>query len=238
MKRIIICCLTILQLSLNAFNQDREVDWEALIVSPDSGYVYVSPSVDTVKYALINHGPDTVYPWDFQYTYVLIGNVILNPWVTEKLPQQMNPGDTLLQSYAMHMNFSITNDDIPLCVTSKVVGAGVDNILNEEEGHGNYTNNEHCIRVDHLSKSSSVDRRKKSTNWNFQSNPIERGSVGLLRVNEVDRVLVVNSIGETTEKRLTQGEKPMLTMDEPGLFWVTLLDENGNSLGTRKLMVY
>lgn len=221
---------------LMASGQGREVDLEAVIYSPNPGYTYYSPSADTVKYFLVNHGPDTIYQWDFQYTYILIGTSILDPWVARRFPYPMLPGDTLRQSYAMDMNFSITNDSIPLCVHAKTVPERGGDFLREEEGHGHYSNNEHCITVHHVSRTPSIERNDPQENqMKVYPNP-SRGVFTVGSNLKRGQVELIDLYGRVCWRGPLTTDVTIRWAIQ-GTYFVRLFDEQGQVISVKKLVI-
>jgi hypothetical protein len=235
MKKLLFSIM-LLTVSVASIGQGREVDLEAVIYSPEPGYTYYSPSVDSVKYFLVNHGPDTIYQWDFQYTYILIGTSILDPWVAKRFPYPILPGDTLWQSYAMHMNFPITNDSIPLCVHSKAVPERGGDLLREEEGHGDYSNNEHCITVHHVSRTSSTKKMALSADFKVFPNP-SHGRISIVTDLDDGTVELLDLSGRVLFTQPVQ-KVNSLNWHSSGLYFVVVRDAAGYRKAVQKVMFH
>jgi hypothetical protein len=155
----------VLLLTLGAKTQSRTIDWSVRILSPDSGYLFESPGSDKVKFSLTNLGPDTIYPFDYHYTRVLLGASYFDPMITKAFTQSVYPGDSITLTYEFDLNFSLSKNNVPLCVSSRLVTTHHRKILDEKDGHGNWSNNEHCLRVDHKVKktnnTASIHRRDR-----------------------------------------------------------------------------
>lgn len=161
-------------LAFGAQTQNRTIDWSVRILSPDSGYLFESPGSDKVTFSLTNLGPDTIYPFDYHYTRMLLGASYFDPMITEAFTQSMYPGDSITLTYEFDLNFSLSKNNVPLCVSSRLVTTHQRDILKEEDGHGDWSNNEHCLRVDHKVKTTiSADSVPQSDiDINVYPNPV------------------------------------------------------------------
>jgi hypothetical protein len=148
LNNLIVLVLVLFTSLSSTGQQERIIDLEIVISSPDSGHYFISPGLDTVEYYMVNHGPDTIYPSDGYLTSVKLANVIINPKV-DYVGIVILPGDSVKFKQQLVLEYYNHRPSVDFCIETYVYASDRSKIFREKDSVEMYANNKSCTKVGH-----------------------------------------------------------------------------------------
>ncbi len=175
--------------------QERYADVSSRVHYPDSGHMYVSPSMDSLTCWLFNHGPDTIYAVDRIYFSVKLSEIILGP-ATRDVGKDLAPGDSVYLKRFFQMKYSKAQPSIPVCSEVDVYSNFRARIPLQKENDSTHDNNRYCIDAVHaLNYPTSVSDVSQEGEVTIFPNP-SRGTFRLKTDIQIESIEVYNTMGK------------------------------------------
>ena len=155
-------------LPLNA--NKRTIDMVPLVIEPRSGDTLFSPSEIDVVLAVVNAGPDTVYPGDMFTLYYKYGGV-LTEWEFHSFKETISVGDTFWYRAKFKSEFRISVDHVDFCADFKIWNTTTHGI--EPETGAAKENNRACTPTTHVDQypTLGIQHERLNPNITFYPNP-------------------------------------------------------------------